>query len=137
MRKLLWIMVSILAAWFAPGANAQTMDEKDLMDDAVKVKCSRCTMSFRDRAGRLRDGYSRECPNCNVLIFFESESPDVNVRRASRNFPTIFRDRETDFLPLPQDLAAHMLGPHSPQSRPDSQGLSSLSFTTISHSTMR
>jgi predicted nucleic acid-binding Zn-ribbon protein len=52
------------------------------MDDSVKVKCTRCSSTFRDRAGRLRDGYSRECPNCNVLLFFDSESPDPNIRKA-------------------------------------------------------
>jgi predicted nucleic acid-binding Zn-ribbon protein len=52
------------------------------MDDSVKVKCTRCGATFRDRAARLRDGYSRECPNCNVLMFFDGESPDANVRKA-------------------------------------------------------
>jgi DNA-directed RNA polymerase subunit RPC12/RpoP len=55
---------------------------KATLDDSVKIKCKRCNSSFRDRAGRLRDGYSRECPNCSVLIFFDSESTDANVRKA-------------------------------------------------------
>jgi hypothetical protein len=28
------------------------------------------------------EGYARECPNCNVLIFFESESHNEHIKRA-------------------------------------------------------
>ena len=52
------------------------------MDDSIQLRCSRCNSSFRDRARRIRSGYARECPNCNVLIFFESESPDEHIKRA-------------------------------------------------------
>jgi DNA-directed RNA polymerase subunit RPC12/RpoP len=52
------------------------------MDDSIQVRCSRCNARFRDRARRLQNGYARECPNCNALIFFESESHDENIKRA-------------------------------------------------------
>jgi len=52
------------------------------MDDSIQVRCSRCKSSFRDRARRIQNGYSRECPGCNALIFFESESHDENIKRA-------------------------------------------------------
>jgi hypothetical protein len=52
------------------------------MDDSVRVRCSRCNSTFRDRAGRIRSGYSRECPSCNVLLWFEDESSDVEIKRA-------------------------------------------------------
>jgi phage FluMu protein Com len=52
------------------------------MDDSVQIRCTRCKSSFRDRARRIRSGYTRECPRCNVLIFFESESHDEHIRRA-------------------------------------------------------
>lgn len=52
------------------------------MDDTIQIRCSRCKSSFRDRAKRIRSGYTRECPRCNVLIFFESESHDDNIKRA-------------------------------------------------------
>jgi hypothetical protein len=35
-----------------------------------------------DRARRIQNGYARECPNCNVLIFFESESHDEHIKHA-------------------------------------------------------
>ena len=52
------------------------------MDDSIQIRCPRCNSSFRDRARRIRSGYTRECPRCNVLIFFESESHEDNIKRA-------------------------------------------------------
>jgi DNA-directed RNA polymerase subunit RPC12/RpoP len=52
------------------------------MDDSIQIRCSRCNANFRDRARRIQNGYARECPNCNVLIFFESESHDQHIKRA-------------------------------------------------------
>jgi predicted nucleic acid-binding Zn-ribbon protein len=52
------------------------------MDDTIQIRCSRCNSNFRDRARRIRSGYTRECPRCNVLIFFESESHEENIKRA-------------------------------------------------------
>jgi DNA-directed RNA polymerase subunit RPC12/RpoP len=52
------------------------------MDDSIQIRCSRCNADFRDRARRIQNGYARECPNCNVLIFFESESHDEHIKRA-------------------------------------------------------
>jgi phage FluMu protein Com len=52
------------------------------MDDTIQIRCSRCNSGFRDRARRVRSGYTRECPSCNILIFFESESHDEHIKRA-------------------------------------------------------
>ena len=52
------------------------------MDDSIQIRCSRCNAQFRDRARRIQNSYSRECPGCNALIFFESESHDENIKRA-------------------------------------------------------
>jgi DNA-directed RNA polymerase subunit RPC12/RpoP len=52
------------------------------MDDSIQIRCSRCNALFRDRARRIQNSYSRECPGCNALIFFESESHDENIKRA-------------------------------------------------------
>jgi DNA-directed RNA polymerase subunit RPC12/RpoP len=52
------------------------------MEDSVQIRCSRCNARFRDRARRIQSGYARECPNCNVLIFFENESHDEHIKRA-------------------------------------------------------
>jgi DNA-directed RNA polymerase subunit RPC12/RpoP len=52
------------------------------MDDSIQIRCSRCNAVFRDRARRIQNSYSRECPGCNALVFFESESHDENIKRA-------------------------------------------------------
>jgi NAD-dependent SIR2 family protein deacetylase len=54
------------------------------MDDSVQILCTRCRGTFRERARRLQNGYSRQCPNCEVLIFFEEASPDKNIETALR-----------------------------------------------------
>jgi predicted nucleic acid-binding Zn-ribbon protein len=52
------------------------------MDDLIQIHCTRCKSTFRDRAKRLQPGYARQCPNCEVVIFFEESSSDKNVKKA-------------------------------------------------------
>ena len=54
------------------------------MEDSVQVRCTRCKNVFRDRARRLQDGYSRQCPGCEVVLFFNEDSPDQNIRRTMK-----------------------------------------------------
>jgi DNA-directed RNA polymerase subunit RPC12/RpoP len=54
------------------------------MDDSVQVKCTRCKAAFRERASRLQNGYSRQCPTCEVVLFFDEDSPDANIKQAMR-----------------------------------------------------
>ena len=59
------------------------------MTDRIKIMCSKCRKSFRERAARLRNGYQVQCPNCMQLITFDSSSEDPNIRRplkAARDF---------------------------------------------------
>jgi hypothetical protein len=51
----------------------------------VQIQCTRCKMMFRDRAGRLQDGYSRQCPGCEVVLFFADDSQHPFIKRAMRN----------------------------------------------------
>lgn len=51
----------------------------------VQVQCTRCKTMFRDRAGRLQDGYSRQCPGCEVVLFFAEDSQHPFIKRAMRN----------------------------------------------------
>jgi hypothetical protein len=55
------------------------------VDDTVQVRCTKCKGSFRDRARRIQSGYSRQCPNCEVIIFFEEGAIDRNVLHAIRD----------------------------------------------------
>jgi hypothetical protein len=52
------------------------------MDDSISIHCKRCRTNFRDRARRVQSGYSRQCPNCDVVIFFEEHIQDENVKAA-------------------------------------------------------
>lgn len=67
------------------------------MEDTLQVRCTKCKGSFRDRARRLQTGYSRQCPNCEVIIFFEEGAIDRNVQVALRDAKRLRRAlREAD-----------------------------------------
>ncbi len=51
------------------------------MTDRIKCMCSYCRKPFNERAGRLKNGYQLQCPNCMRLITFDSSSEDPNIRR--------------------------------------------------------
>ncbi len=53
-----------------------------MIDDKVKIKCTKCSMMFRERAQRIRNGFQMQCPNCFKLLTFDSSSEDPNIRRA-------------------------------------------------------
>jgi predicted nucleic acid-binding Zn-ribbon protein len=55
------------------------------MEDSVQVRCTRCKNVFRDRARRLQNGYSRQCPSCEIVLFFDEDSHDANIKRAMRS----------------------------------------------------
>ena len=52
------------------------------MEDSVQINCTRCKNVFRDRAKRLQNGYSRQCPTCEVVVFFDEDSSDANIKSA-------------------------------------------------------
>lgn len=56
-----------------------------MLDDTVWVRCTRCKGVFRDKARRIQSGYSRQCSNCEVMMFFEEYSPDKNIQMALRD----------------------------------------------------
>jgi hypothetical protein len=56
-----------------------------MFDDSVQVRCRRCKGAFRERARRLQNGYSRQCPTCEVVLFFDDDSQDQTIRRAMRS----------------------------------------------------
>jgi hypothetical protein len=53
-----------------------------MIDEKVRIKCTKCTQVFRERAQRVRDGFQTNCQHCNRLITFDSTSEDRNVRKA-------------------------------------------------------
>jgi NAD-dependent SIR2 family protein deacetylase len=72
------------------------------MDDSVQVKCTRCKSAFRERARRLQNGYSRQCLTCEVVLFFDEDSPDANIKtamRAARHVRKELREAEAQLRP--------------------------------------
>ena len=53
-----------------------------MIDEKVRIKCTKCSQVFRERAQRVRDGLQTNCAHCNRLITFDSNSEDRNIRRA-------------------------------------------------------
>ena len=66
------------------------------MEDTVQVRCTRCKSSFRDKARRLQPGYSRQCPGCESVLFFEDGSFDKNVQRALNDAERLRRSLRQD-----------------------------------------
>ena len=52
------------------------------MDDSIQIRCTRCKSVFRDKARRVQSGYSRQCPSCEGVLFFEEGSNDKNILQA-------------------------------------------------------
>jgi hypothetical protein len=53
-----------------------------MIDDKVKIKCTKCSEVFRERAQKVRPSFQTNCVHCNRLITFEFGSDDPNIRRA-------------------------------------------------------
>jgi DNA-directed RNA polymerase subunit RPC12/RpoP len=53
-----------------------------MVEEKVKIKCTKCSQIFRERAQRIRNGFQTNCQHCNRLITFDSTSDDKNIRRA-------------------------------------------------------
>jgi predicted nucleic acid-binding Zn-ribbon protein len=53
-----------------------------MLDEKIKIKCTKCSQVFRERAQRVRDGFQTNCPHCNRLITFDMSAEDRNIRKA-------------------------------------------------------
>ncbi|QOG17897.1 MULTISPECIES: hypothetical protein [Bradyrhizobium] len=76
---------------------------------SVQIQCTRCKSVFRDRAGRLQDGYSRQCPSCEVVLFFAEDSQHPFIKRAMRSARQVrkeLREAEAARLLAPETQAA-------------------------------
>lgn len=73
---------------------------------SIQIQCTRCKSVFRDLAGRLQDGYSRQCPSCEVVLFFAEDSQHPFIKRAMRDARKIRKE-------LREALAAKISAPDS------------------------
>jgi hypothetical protein len=48
----------------------------------IKIVCGKCTKTFNEHHSKIRSGLSVTCPACAQPIVFDSNSEDLNVRKA-------------------------------------------------------
>ena len=53
-----------------------------MIDEKVKIRCTKCSQFFRERAQKIRNGFQVNCQHCNRLITFDNTSEDKNIRKA-------------------------------------------------------
>ncbi len=78
-------------------------------DDTVQIRCPRCKSKFRDKARRVLSGYSRQCPACECMVFFEDGSPNKDIHEALREAERVrkaLRDEEVEKIATPSADAA-------------------------------
>jgi DNA-directed RNA polymerase subunit RPC12/RpoP len=56
-----------------------------MIDEKIKIKCSKCSKMFRERVQKIREGFQMQCPHCLKLLTFDGSSDDNNIRRALKN----------------------------------------------------
>ena len=81
------------------------------IDGTVLIRCTRCKSKFRDRASRLRDGYSRQCPSCECMVFFLDGSPNTDIRDALREAEQVrkaMREEAADRVVVPTASAGRL-----------------------------
>ena len=79
-----------------------------MIDDKIRVKCTKCSQVFRERAGKLRNGFQVNCPHCNRLITFDSTSEDRNIRKAltsARELRAVMEARPKSQTPVERPAA--------------------------------
>jgi len=53
-----------------------------MIDEKIRIKCTKCSQVFRERAQKVRPGFQTNCLHCNRLITFDMTVDDRNVRKA-------------------------------------------------------
>ena len=78
------------------------------VDDSIQIRCTRCKSKFRDKARRVRDGHTRQCPSCECMVFFIEGSPNKDVQAALREAERIrklLREEEYEKIVARQNAA--------------------------------
>jgi DNA-directed RNA polymerase subunit M/transcription elongation factor TFIIS len=52
------------------------------MSDSIRVQCPKCGGTMKEKAKKIRGGYSMSCTHCSGAIVFESESNNSAIRQA-------------------------------------------------------
>jgi DNA-directed RNA polymerase subunit M/transcription elongation factor TFIIS len=52
------------------------------MSELIRVQCPKCGAFMKEKARKIRGGYSMKCTHCTATIAFENESNDSSIRQA-------------------------------------------------------
>ena len=61
------------------------------MDETVQVTCPRCKARFREKARKIVDGFSRQCPTCESVVFFMEDSFKPEIKLAMKTASAVRR----------------------------------------------
>jgi DNA-directed RNA polymerase subunit M/transcription elongation factor TFIIS len=78
-----------------------------VLEEKIKIKCTKCSSFFRERGSRIRNGFQLNCPHCNRLISFDTTSEDINVRKAFRAARELRHAQEAEAQALTVDAQKH------------------------------
>ena len=76
-----------------------------MIEDTVQIRCSRCKSKFRDKARRVVNGYSRQCPSCESMIFFAEDTANPDIRVAVRQAAQVRKEFREQALEAATRLA--------------------------------
>ena len=51
------------------------------MSELIRVQCPKCGGTMKEKAKKIRGGFSMPCTHCSTAIVFESESNDSAIRQ--------------------------------------------------------
>ena len=86
------------------------------VEETIQVRCARCKVRFRDKARRVRDGYSRQCPSCERMLFFSDGSPNEDINHALREAERVrklLRQEQDRKVSKPAPVAAEAEDPEA------------------------
>jgi Zn finger protein HypA/HybF involved in hydrogenase expression len=73
-----------------------------MADEKIKIKCTNCSTVFRERGARIKNGFQLNCPQCNRLITFDTNSEDMNIRKAFQSAKALRLAQESAAQPIVQ-----------------------------------
>jgi DNA-directed RNA polymerase subunit RPC12/RpoP len=64
------------------GLKIDVAIERGSQMSTIKIVCGKCIKTFKEHHSKIRNGLSITCPACALPIVFDSNSEDLNTRKA-------------------------------------------------------
>jgi len=80
-----------------------------MIDEKIKIRCSKCSMVFRERAQKVRDGFQTNCQHCNRLITFDT-GPD-EAKASIQGMLDKFLEEDSPLRPIETKAPREMTDP--------------------------